>query len=77
MSVQQYLTNPNTHAAAATMTGAASAATFWGLKVSDLGVMVSSLVAVCGLLIQIGLFIETRRHNRAREEDNARDTDEE
>jgi hypothetical protein len=73
MSVHEYLANPNTQAAAVTMTSSASAFTFWGLKIGDLGIMVSSLVAVCGLLIQIGLFIETRRHNRAREDINARD----
>lgn len=68
MALHPVLTDPNTHAAAVTVTGAAASATFWGLKVSDLGVMVSSLVAVMGLCVQVFVFLETRRHNKAREE---------
>lgn len=68
MSLHSVVADPNTHAAAITASGAAGTAVFWGLKLSDLGIIVASVVAVLGLFIQVLVYFETRRHNRAREE---------
>lgn len=69
------LSDPNTHATLATVSSGAATFLFWGLKVSDLGIMVSSLATVVGLIVQVCVFLETRRHNRTREEQDGRAKD--
>lgn len=51
-----------------TYAAAAGTATAWGLHLGDLGVMVSSLAAVCGAVIQVLNYLDTRR-KRARGEE--------
>jgi hypothetical protein len=51
-------------ASALTYTAAAGAATVWGLHLSDVAVMVSSLAAVCGASIQVMLYLDRRREGR-------------
>lgn len=51
-------------AAVATYSSAASAGVFWGLHLSDLGVVVSSLAAVCGVVIQLMLYLNTRKETK-------------
>lgn len=51
----------NIQAASATIGSAATSATLWGLHLSDLGVIISSLAAVCGVVIQLMLYLNTRK----------------
>lgn len=48
-------------AAAATYSSAASAGVFWGLHLSDLGVIISSLAAVVGAVVQVMLYLNNRK----------------
>lgn len=50
-----------------TYTAAASTVTFWGLHISDVAVMVSSLAALCGAATQVAAYLERRerRHRRS------------
>lgn len=47
-----------------TYTAATGAVTFWGLHISDLAVMVSSLAAVCGAATQVLAYLDRRRARR-------------
>lgn len=47
-----------------TYTAAASAVTVWGLHISELAVMVSSLAATCGAVIQVLSYLDRRRASR-------------
>jgi hypothetical protein len=60
------LSNHTAHvqAAAGTYVSTASAATFWGLHLSDIGVVVSSLAAVACAVIQLLLYLDTRKRRK-------------
>ena len=53
-------------AQAATYGGATAAAVFWGLSVSDIGVIVSATVAVVGLTFHIYLSVKREHREVAR-----------
>jgi len=56
--------------------GAASVTvTGWGLHVSDVAVIVSSLAAVCGAVIQVLSYLERHRSRRGVEETTNADTE--
>lgn len=60
----------------ATYLSATGAVTLWGLHLSELAVMVSSLAAVCGAVIQVLSYLD--RHNarrRRKETDHHGETD--
>lgn len=63
MSVSEAVTS-NAHYV--TYASAASAVTVWGLHISEIAVMVSSLAAVCGALIQVLSYLDRRRSDRQR-----------
>lgn len=54
----------------ATYTFAASTATFWGLHLSDVAVIVSTFAAICGALIQVMSYLDSRRERRRGVETN-------
>lgn len=55
-------------ATAATYGGATSAAVFWGLHLSDIGVIVSVLVAVLGFAVNTWARVRSDRRERERHE---------
>lgn len=64
MSIQNFAEN----APFITYTSAAGAVTVWGLHISDVAVIVSSLAAVSGAVIQVLSYLERRRSRRGVEE---------
>jgi len=62
--------NLSTNAHIATYTSATSAVTLWGLHVSELAVIVSSLAAICGAVIQVMTYLDRRSAPRRGEETN-------
>lgn len=57
-----------------TYASAASTATVWGLHLSEVAVMVSSLAAICGAVIQVLSYLDRRRSGRRAETDNNGET---
>lgn len=53
-----------THAPVATYTAAAISGTVWGLHMSDIAVMVSTLAAVCGAATQVLSYLDRRSPRR-------------
>lgn len=52
-------------AAVTTMySGAAGAVVIWGLRLSDLGVIISTVIALAGFAVQIYVFIARERRER-------------
>jgi hypothetical protein len=47
-----------------TYAGASSAAVFWGLQISDIGVIVSALVAVLGFCLHVWLSLRRERREQ-------------
>lgn len=52
----------------ATYAAASTAITVWGLHLSDFAVIVSSLAAVCGAVIQVLSYLERQRERAGGEE---------
>lgn len=57
-----------------TYTSTAGAVTVWGLHLSELAVMVSSLAAICGAVIQVLSYLDRRRSARREETDDHGET---
>lgn len=64
MSAHSVTSTQHLVAAAATYSSATSAGVLWGLRVSDLGVVVSSLAAICSVVIQLLLYLNSRKETR-------------
>lgn len=46
--------------------GAVTSFALWGLQISEIGVLISAFVAICGLALQF--YVTVKREKRAREE---------
>ena len=57
-----------------TFGGAGSSFFFWGLHISEVGVIVSSLAAVCGVLLQTYVVIRSVRNEKLRQIEIAAET---
>lgn len=53
----------------ATYAGASGAITLWGLHLNELGVIVSSLAALCGAVIQVLTYLDRKRASERRKGD--------
>lgn len=58
----------------ATYISATGAVTLWGLHLSELAVMVSSLAAVCGAVIQVLNYLDHRAKRRRQETEHHGET---
>lgn len=65
----------NTSAPYVTYASAAGAVTVWGLHVSDIAVIVSSIAAVSGAVIQVMSYLERRSGSRGTETNAETDRD--
>jgi hypothetical protein len=57
-----------------TFGGAGSSFLFWGLHISEVGVIVSSMAAVCGVLLQTYVVIRSVRNEKLRQIEIAAET---